>query len=62
MAHSYSSLFNLPTSGTRFFTVYGPGADLIKHYLFSQKILLKIKKLIYSILGNILETLHISMT
>ena len=24
MAHSYSSLFNLPTSGVRFFTVYGP--------------------------------------
>ena len=24
MAHSYSSLFNLPTSGIRFFTVYGP--------------------------------------
>ena len=24
MAHSYSHLFNLPTSGLRFFTVYGP--------------------------------------
>jgi UDP-glucuronate 4-epimerase len=24
MAHSYSSLFNLPTTGLRFFTVYGP--------------------------------------
>ena len=24
MAHSYSSLYNLPTSGIRFFTVYGP--------------------------------------
>ena len=24
MAHSYSSLFNLPTTGIRFFTVYGP--------------------------------------
>ena len=24
MAHSYSHLFNLPTTGLRFFTVYGP--------------------------------------
>ena len=24
MAHSYSNLFNLPTTGLRFFTVYGP--------------------------------------
>ena len=24
MAHSYSSLYNLPTTGLRFFTVYGP--------------------------------------
>src|SRR3569833_2541631 len=24
MAHNYSSLFNLPTTGLRFFTVYGP--------------------------------------
>ena len=24
MAHSYSNLYNLPTTGLRFFTVYGP--------------------------------------
>ena len=24
IAHSYSNLFNLPTTGLRFFTVYGP--------------------------------------
>ena len=24
MAHTYSHLFNLPTTGLRFFTVYGP--------------------------------------
>ena len=24
MAHSYSYLYNLPTTGLRFFTVYGP--------------------------------------
>ena len=27
MAHSYGHLFDLPTTGLRFFTVYGPGAD-----------------------------------
>jgi UDP-glucuronate 4-epimerase len=26
MAHSYSHLYRLPTTGLRFFTVYGPGA------------------------------------
>ena len=26
MAHAYSHLYNLPTTGLRFFTVYGPGA------------------------------------
>ena len=29
MSHSYSYLFNLPTTGLRFFTVYGPWEDLI---------------------------------
>lgn len=27
MAHSYSSLYGLPTTGLRFFTVYGPWGD-----------------------------------
>tara|TARA_B100000212_G_scaffold212217_1_gene160367 strand:+ start:5807 stop:6079 length:273 start_codon:yes stop_codon:yes gene_type:complete len=29
MAHSYSHLFNLPCTGLRFFTVYGPWGRLI---------------------------------
>ena len=29
MAHTYSHLYNLPTTGLRFFTVYGPWVDLI---------------------------------
>ena len=29
MAHSYSHLFNLPTTGLRFFTVYGPWGSQI---------------------------------
>ena len=32
MAHSYSSLFKLPTTGLRFFTVYGPWDGRIWHY------------------------------
>ena len=38
MAHTYSYLYNLPTTGLRFFTVYGPWEDLIWLYLNLQKI------------------------
>lgn len=40
MAHTYSHLFNLPTTGLRFFTVYGPwGRPDMSPYLFSRAIL-----------------------
>lgn len=40
MAHSYSSLFGLPTTGLRFFTVYGPwGRPDMALFLFTRKIL-----------------------
>ena len=40
MAHSYSHLFQLPTSGLRFFTVYGPwGRPDMSLFLFTQAIL-----------------------
>ncbi len=40
MAHSYSHLFALPTTGLRFFTVYGPwGRPDMALFLFTQKIL-----------------------
>lgn len=40
MAHSYSHLFNLPTTGLRFFTVYGPwGRPDMALFLFTQAIL-----------------------
>ena len=40
MAHTYSHLFGLPTTGLRFFTVYGPGGrpDMAL-FLFTKKIL-----------------------
>ncbi len=40
MAHAYSHLFNLPTTGLRFFTVYGPwGRPDMALYLFTKAIL-----------------------
>ena len=40
MAHSYSYLFGLPTSGLRFFTVYGPwGRPDMALFLFTRNIL-----------------------
>jgi UDP-glucuronate 4-epimerase len=40
MAHSYSSLFGLPTTGLRFFTVYGPwGRPDMALFLFTRNIL-----------------------
>jgi len=40
MAHTYSHLYRLPTTGLRFFTVYGPwGRPDMAYYSFTQKIL-----------------------
>lgn len=40
MAHTYSELFNIPTTGLRFFTVYGPwGRPDMALFLFTKKIL-----------------------
>jgi UDP-glucuronate 4-epimerase len=40
MAHSYSSLFNLPTTGLRFFTVYGPyGRPDMALFIFTKAII-----------------------
>ena len=40
MAHTYSHLYNLPTTGLRFFTVYGPwGRPDMAYFIFTQKIL-----------------------
>ena len=40
MAHTYSHLFSLPTTGLRFFTVYGPwGRPDMALFMFTQKIL-----------------------
>ncbi len=40
MAHSYSSLYDMPVTGLRFFTVYGPsGRPDMAPFLFTDKIL-----------------------
>ena len=40
MAHSYSNLYNLPTSGLRFFTVYGPwGRPDMALFMFTKNII-----------------------
>ena len=40
MAHSYSNLFNIPTTGLRFFTVYGPwGRPDMALFIFVKNIL-----------------------
>ena len=44
MAHTFSSLFNLPTTGLRFFTVYGPwGRPDMALFKFTKNILSKKK-------------------
>lgn len=40
MAHTYSHLYGIPTTGLRFFTVYGPwGRPDMSYFLFTRKIL-----------------------
>ncbi|EMF4711766.1 NAD-dependent epimerase [Providencia stuartii] len=40
MAHSYSHLYNIPTTGLRFFTVYGPwGRPDMAPFIFTRKII-----------------------
>ncbi|NDY42683.1 NAD-dependent epimerase [Dissulfurirhabdus thermomarina] len=40
MAHAYSHLYGLPTTGLRFFTVYGPwGRPDMAYFIFTRKIL-----------------------
>jgi UDP-glucuronate 4-epimerase len=40
MAHTYSHLYNIPTTGLRFFTVYGPyGRPDMAYYSFTEKII-----------------------
>ena len=60
IAHSYSHLYNLPTTGLRFFTVYGPwGRPDMALFKFTKNILEKKKKLKFIIMEIIREILLI---
>jgi UDP-glucuronate 4-epimerase len=49
MAHTYSHLFNIPTTGLRFFTVYGPwGRPDMAYYSFSKNILTQKQITVYN--------------
>ncbi len=49
MAHAYSNLYNIPTTGIRFFTVYGPyGRPDMALFKFTKNILLKKKILLFN--------------
>lgn len=61
MAHTYSHLYNIPATGLRFFTVYGPwGRPDMAYFSFTKSILEK-KKLKCSITEECVVTLPISM-
>ena len=61
MAHSYSSIYNLPTTGLRFFTVYGPWGRPDMALYFTKNIFKgnKIPFLITEIIAGLLPTLMI---
>ena len=49
LAHSYSKLYNIPTTGVRFFTVYGPwGRPDMAPYLFMNSIVNQIPINVYN--------------
>ena len=48
IAHTYSHLYNLPSTGLRFFTVYGPwGRPDMAYYIFTSKITTFFKKQVF---------------
>jgi len=49
MAHSYSHIFGLPTTGLRFFTVYGPwGRPDMAYWTFAERILMRLPITLYN--------------
>ena len=60
LAHAYSKLYNIPSTGLRFFTVYGPaGRPDMAYFDFTKKLCAKEKSLIMAIASVIL---HMWMT
>ena len=62
MAHSYSQLFNLNTTGLRFFTVYGPwGRPDMAMYIILQKKLKVENKYLFITMEKWSVILHLLM-
>ena len=61
LAHTYSHLYGLPTTGLRFLQCMVHGADLTWHYLNLLKLLLRGSQSKYSTMEITSETLHILM-
>lgn len=60
MAHTYSHLYGIPTTGLRFFLQYMvPGVDQIWHYFYLLKLYLMMNLLKYSTMAKWKEILHI---
>jgi len=56
MAHTYSHLYNIPTTGLRFFTVYGPmGRPDMAYFSFTKKILNGEMKRDFTYIDDIIE-------
>ena len=59
MAHAYSSLYKRPTTGLRFFTVYGPwGRPDMALFLFTKKILSKKPIYVFNNGDHVRDFLH----
>ena len=62
MAHAYSKLYNIPSIGLRFFTVYGPADARIWLTSVLRTNFGKAKRYRFSITGTVKEVSRISMT
>lgn len=53
MAHAYSKLYNIPSTGLRFFTVYGPaGRPDMAYFGFTNKLVM-VRRLKYSTMATV---------
>ncbi len=59
MAHTYSHLYGIPTTGLRFLQYMVPGVDQIWHYFYLLKLYLMMNLLKYSTMAKWKEILHI---
>ena len=61
MAHAYSKLYNIPFTGLRFFTVYGPAGRPDMHILALQGSFLKVRLFRFLTMVIVCVILHMWM-